>query len=106
MSRIVITMDTEAKTLVCNIDGKVFDGPKHVQMWRHEFDDGDSWVGLEIVGATEDISDDVRKEVRITADKDGPVVIRDESAALEDAAFKLMGLHKSDKKKKKSGSIY
>ncbi len=99
-------MDTEAKTLVCNIDGKVFDGPKRVEMWHHEFEDGDGWVGMEIVGADEKISDDVRKEVRITAEEDGSIVITPNKSIIEEAAFKLMGRYDSKKKKKKSGSIY
>ncbi len=106
MSRIVVTLDTEAKTLTCNVDGQVFEGPKTVHMWHFEFDDGDSFVGMDIEGADEKISDTVTKRVRITADKNGDVEITEFDTPLEESAFKLMGLTKDPRKKKKKGSIY
>lgn len=106
MSRVVVTLDTDAKTLTCNIDGQVFDGPKSVNMWHFEFEDGDSFVGMDIEGADEKISDTVTKRVRITADKKGNVEITEFDNALEEGAFKLMGLKKDPRKNRKNRPTY
>ena len=131
MSKVVITVDTVAKTVVCNIDGEEFVGPKHVSINAFEFlSEGkvDREVFLSIEAGSEPAGDNLSRFTRVVtaSSKLGKeaiaanigevsedrtlVTYQENSKALEESAMKWLDNSiseaKEEKNKKKTSKIY
>lgn len=113
MATIVITVDTEAKTVKSTIDGEVFEGTKRVFIDTFEFTnmsgDKETILDLELTAdVSDDVPDGLRKLVRVVnasskkaqslldrglgvLSPDKTLVITDINNGLVDAAFNMMG---------------
>ena len=106
MAKVVITVDTEEKSVQCNIDGEIFEGLKEVHV--HSFIDfeGKPDLHMSLSAEVETDNDGIRKTIHVT-NAEG-VIVEDkptQAEILKEQAFHLLGKTQKDKKKK-SSSIY